>query len=88
MTLLTLIKAIMLEGRIVVFSQVSSKVSSFVYSLIALIPGLIFFNNHNGGPLPLSVLKSLRFLNQYGLPLQVFNTAEKSLCNDKTNSIG
>jgi hypothetical protein len=69
MALLTLIKTIMLEGRIVIFSQVSSKVSSFVYSLLALLPGLSYFNNHKGGPLPLSVLKSLRFLSQYGLPL-------------------
>ena len=33
----------MLEGRVIVYSQISSKVSNFVYGLAALMPGLVFF---------------------------------------------
>ena len=65
---LTLIKAIMLEGRIVVYSHISSRVSSFIYSIIALLPGCNFFRAEDS----LAVKKSLRFLKQFGLPLHVF----------------
>ena len=58
----------MLEGRIVVYSHISSRVSSFIYSLIALFPGCSFFRADDS----LAVKKSLRFLKQFGLPLQVF----------------
>ena len=62
---LTLIKAIMLEGRIVIYSHISSRVSSFIYSLVALFPGCSFFKAEDS----LAVKKSLRFLKQFGLPL-------------------
>lgn len=65
---LTLIKAIMLEGRIVIYSHISSRVSSFIYSLIALFPGCLFFTADDS----LAVNKSLRFYKQFGLPLHVF----------------
>lgn len=65
---LTLIKAIMLEGRIVIYSHISSRVSSFIYSLVALFPGCSFFKAEDS----LAVKKSLRFLKQFGLPLQVY----------------
>lgn len=66
--IMTLIKAIMLEGRIVIYSHISSRVSSFIYSLIALLPGCNFFKAEES----IAVKKSLRFLKQFGLPLQVF----------------
>ena len=62
---LTLIKAIMLEGRIVIYSHISSRVSSFIYSLVALFPGCSFFKAEDS----LAVKKSLRFLKQFGPPL-------------------
>ena len=65
---LTLLKAILLEGRIVIYSHISSRVSSFIYSLVALLPGCSFFKADGS----LAVHKSLRFLKQFGLPLQVF----------------
>ena len=65
---LTLIKTLMLEGRIVVYSHIASRVSSFVYSLIALMPGCSFFKADNTEP----VLQSLRFLKQFGFPLHIF----------------
>ena len=58
----------MLEGRIVIYSHISSRVSSFIYSLVALLPGCSFFKAEDS----LAVQKSLRFLKQFGLPLQVF----------------
>lgn len=58
----------MLEGRVVIYSHISSRVSSFVYSLIALFPGCSFFKAEDS----LAVKKSLRFLKQFGLPLHVF----------------
>ena len=65
---LTLLKAILLEGRIVIYSHISSRVSSFIYSLVALLPGCLSFNA-NQSP---AVKKSLRFFKQFGLPLHVF----------------
>ena len=65
---LTLIKALMLEGRIVVFSSIGSRVSSFIYSLIALMPGCSFFKADDSLP----VLHSMRFLKQFGFPLPIF----------------
>ena len=66
-----------MEGRIIIYSQISSKVSNFIYGLVSLIPGAISFNfasecssdiqNH-------SVLSYLRSLREYGLPLQIFNS--------------
>lgn len=42
--ILSVLKIMMMEGRIVVYSQTSSKVSNFLYSLLALFPGAIAFN--------------------------------------------
>lgn len=65
---LTLLKAIMLEGRIVIYSHISSRVSSFIYSLLALFPGCSSFRADDSP----AVHKSLRFLKQFGLPLHIF----------------
>jgi hypothetical protein len=42
--ILTIIKVMMMEGRIIVYSQTSSKVSNFIYSLLALFPGALSFD--------------------------------------------
>jgi hypothetical protein len=42
--ILSVLKIMMMEGRIIVYSQTSSKVSNFLYSLLALFPGAIAFN--------------------------------------------
>lgn len=70
----------MLEGRIIVYSQTSSRVSNFIYSLIALFPGASAFNfaeecsKQGAGQGSHQVLSYLRSLVEYGLPLQLFNS--------------
>jgi hypothetical protein len=59
----------MLEGRIIIYSQVSSKVSNFLYSLLSLFPGAISFKYHQSD----KVLNYMRAQKQYGFPLQLFN---------------
>ena len=82
---MTVIKVMLLEGRIIVYSQTSSKVSNFIYSLLALFPGAISFNfasvyaEHHHSPqgegAQLSqVLCYLRSLKEYRMPLQIFNS--------------
>jgi hypothetical protein len=44
----TLVKLIMLEKRIVVYSHVSNKICSFILSLVSLIPGCSLFNLNIG----------------------------------------
>jgi hypothetical protein len=44
---LTLIKMVMLECRIIVYSSISSRVSNFVYSTLAYFPGNISFKYKN-----------------------------------------
>jgi hypothetical protein len=46
--LFTLLKLMMLEKRIVVYSHVSNKICSFILSLISLIPGCSLFNLNMG----------------------------------------
>lgn len=40
---LTLFKLLLLEGRIVVFSKDSHKLSSYLYSMLGMFPGLLSF---------------------------------------------
>lgn len=42
-----LIKALLLEKRIIVFSLTPSVVSTFLLSLLALLPGALYFNLYN-----------------------------------------
>lgn len=42
--ILTVLKVMLMEGRIIVYSQTSSKVSNFIYSLLALFPGALSFD--------------------------------------------
>ena len=46
---LKIIKALMLEMRVIVFSLSSSTCSDFIVSLLSLIPGSMFFQLHNKG---------------------------------------
>jgi hypothetical protein len=43
-TLLTLVKMILMESKIIVYSQQSAKVTTFVLSLLGLFPGCNNFN--------------------------------------------
>lgn len=58
-----------MEKSILVFSVKSSNVCCFIFSLLSLIPGLILFGLNNNKELKLYNLS----INQYGLPLKVFN---------------
>jgi len=46
MCVLSLVKAILLEKRIIIYSKLASRVSSCLYSLIALIPGCVYMNSN------------------------------------------
>ena len=64
-----ILKMILLEKRILIFSNISGNVCSFLYNLLALIPGQILFNLKNGNDIK-NYLKHLKF---YGLPLKIFH---------------
>ena len=64
-----ILKMIILEKRILIFSNISGNVCSFLYNLLALIPGQILFNLKNGNDIK-NYLKHLKF---YGLPLKIFH---------------
>ena len=64
-----ILKMILLEKKILVFSTISGNVCSFIYNLISLIPGQILFNFRNST----SILNYLRNLEMYGFPLKIFN---------------
>lgn len=64
---MNLIKLILLQGRIVVFAKKPSLVSAFIYSLLSLFPGQLAFESFGNSP------EYLKYLRQYGLPLQLFN---------------
>ena len=64
-----ILKMILLEKKILVFSTVSGNVCSFIYNLISLIPGQILFNFKNSVP----IMNYLKNLEMYGFPLKIFN---------------
>ena len=64
-----ILKMILLEKKILIFSNISGNVCSFLYNLLALIPGQILFNLRNGNDIK-NFLKHLKF---YGLPLKIFH---------------
>jgi hypothetical protein len=67
--LMSLIKMLLLEKRIVVFSETASKVSQFIISILTLFPGSLLFKYDQGRQIK-SYLKSI---NKVGLPLKLFN---------------
>ena len=68
-----ILKMILLEKKILVFSTVSGNVCSFIYNLISLIPGQILFNFKKSIP----IINYLRNLEMYGFPLKIFNEKYK-----------
>ena len=65
----SLIKLIMLEKKMLVFSHISNNICSFIFSFLSLFPGGAFFNLNNEG-------KSKLFYDcyePYGLPLKFLN---------------
>ena len=65
----TLIKLIMLEKKILVFSHISNNICSFIFSFLSLFPGGAFFNLNSEG-------RTKNFYNcytPYGLPLKFIN---------------
>ena len=64
-----ILKMILLEKRILIFSNISENVCSFLYNLLVLNPGQILFNLKNGNDIK-NYLKHLKF---YGLPLKIFH---------------
>ena len=68
-----ILKMILLEKKILIFSNISGNVCSFLYNLLALIPGQILFNLKNGNDIKI-YLKHLKF---YGLPLKIFHSNYK-----------
>jgi len=67
--LLTLLKAIMLEKKIVVFSEKSSTVSQFIISILSLFPGCVLFKFDQN-----EVVKAYSTsINKLGFPLKLFN---------------
>jgi len=59
----------MLERKVVVYSKQPSIVSSFIFSLLSLIPGILAFGRRNCN----KVMLYLKSEEMYGLPFQVFN---------------
>jgi hypothetical protein len=68
-----ILKCILMEKKIVVYSHVSNKICSFILSLISLIPGNFLFNLSIGN----SVKNYMNSINKLGLPLKVFNSEVK-----------
>ena len=64
-----ILKMILLEKKIFVFSTTSGNVCSFIYNLISLFPGQILFNFKNS----VAINNYLRNLEMYGFPLKIFN---------------
>ena len=64
-----ILKMILLEKKILVFSTTSGNVCSFIFNLISLFPGQILFNFKNSE----SINNYLRNLEMYGFPLKIFN---------------
>ena len=64
-----ILKMILLEKKILVFSTVSGNVCSFIFNLISLFPGQIVFNFKRSVP----IINYLRNLEMYGFPLKIFN---------------
>lgn len=68
-----LMKLLMLEKRILVFSNISHKVCSFVFSLVSLFPGNGFFTCNYGEDMK----NYNKCYEKYGLPLKFFREDSK-----------
>lgn len=68
---MNLVKLMLLQGRIVVFAKKPSLVSAFIYSLLSLFPGQLAFEKFGHSP------DYLKYLGQYGFPLQLFSESFK-----------
>ena len=68
-----LLKMIMLEKRILIYSHVSNKVCSFIFSLISLLPGNSFFNLNYGD----DIINYNKCFEKFGLPLKCFTNKSK-----------
>ena len=64
-----IIKMILLEKKILIFSNISGNVCSFLYNLLSLFPGQILFNLKSGT----DIKNYLKCLKMYGLPLKIFH---------------
>ena len=64
-----ILKMILLEKKILIFSTISGNVCSFLYNLLALFPGQILFNLKSGN----DIKNYLKCLKMYGLPLKIFH---------------
>ena len=65
----TLIKLIMLEKKILIYSHISNNICSFIFSFLSLFPGGAFFSLDNTGH-----MKSFyNCYSPYGLPLKFLN---------------
>ena len=65
----TLIKLIMLEKKILIYSHISNNICSFIFSFLSLFPGGAFFSLDNTGH-----MKSYyNCYSSYGLPLKFLN---------------
>ena len=67
--LFSLLKMMILEKKIIIFSETASRVSQFIIALLTLIPGSILFNYNQGNQIQAYV----KSINKYGLPLKIFN---------------
>ena len=73
--LFTIFKLILLEKKIIVYSQIPSNCSSFILSLLSLFPGFLYFNKkfpENEKKFSL-LLNSQKFYNRNGFPLRFIN---------------
>ena len=68
-----ILKMLLLEKKILIFSNISGNVCSFLYNLLALIPGQILFNLKSGT----DIKNYLKCLKMYGLPLKIFHDTYK-----------
>lgn len=69
----TILKMILLEKKIIVYSHISNNVCSFILSLVSLIPGNTLFNLNIGN----SVKNFHKCINMFGLPFKLFNKESK-----------
>ncbi len=67
--LLVIMKLILLEGKIMVYSTKASKVSTFLLTLLSLLPGAANFNSDENE----RIHKVLLHFKEFGLPFKVFN---------------
>jgi hypothetical protein len=65
--LMNLLKLVILQGRVIVFSKTPSHVSGFIYALLSLLPGQLNFGKFQFCP------DFHNYLKQFGLPLSILS---------------